>query len=1074
MRIAQISDIHWRGIQRHEEYTKAFKLLFNQLKEQSVDLIVCTGDIFHTKTQGITPEVIDKMVWMFNGLAAIAPLHMILGNHDGNLSNEDRQDAISPIVEAISNPRIFFYKKSDTYRVPQTNLHFGVFSCFDKDGWSRVKPSNTDKAINVAMFHGSVTGCETDGLWRIRDGESTVNMFTGWDFAMLGDIHKAQFLARRIHAGPTRDLKPWMGYPGSLIQQNYGEDELKGYFIWDIKGNDLWDVKFCELKNMAPFITVPWAKTVAGTVKQLAKRDIKCARIRVASHEPISRLEIKQLQQLLCEGRGASEVIPKIDSANKLSTLDTLEVSVRKASLRNNADALKLLYREYIKANPEKFPFSPEQVEKAEELVVGYLAKLGQTEQDSSARDIVWSIKGLEFSNLYRYGESNRIDFQKLSGIVGIFGPNKVGKSSVVGSLMYGLYNTTDRGPIKSAYIINKTKMHARCKVHINVGGKDYLVVRQVEKSLAKRKGLVDEEKAATTLNLFRLDCESGALIEENSTNENGETRSDTDKVIRNLIGTSNDFLLTAFSNQGGINKFIEEGATERKAILNRFLDFDVFERLYKIANDDRTAINSKTLRFDPTIWEATLLQTRKRQNEKKQKTTELQQEIAKLREEIDQQKTWLKDHESSDLADIILQHKVATTELEAARVQLAKVRARNTKLVGEITSSELAYAVLLDELAEIDPKILEEKKEALKVLRNSFVKSETKTEKEKHKLDSQKKNVRKLDLVPCGDTFPSCHYIKDAHEDKKVLEDQKVLVESLLSASKKLKEELLLLEREQLDKKLQDYTMKVERVASLSKSNDALKRELALSTESEKTTADSIPLKEQNISRLHTKIEMLEGEEYASRLSLFQGNTKQLSSSEAKLSQLFMEMGADKNKLLQLEQEKEEAYKLNGELKIVDSVAQGFSKSGIPAIVLKTQLPAINSELEKILTGIVDFRLSLETEVNSNSLEVYIEDAHSRRVIELASGMEKMISSLAIRVALINLSSLPKPDIFIIDEGFGTLDEEGLQKCMQLLTLLKSYFKTVLVISHIPQIKEVADRIIEIKNDGQESSVQV
>jgi DNA repair exonuclease SbcCD nuclease subunit len=65
-RIAFISDLHWRGITRHEEYTKVFNTLFVQLKEQiKPDFILCGGDIFHTKTQNITPEVIDKITWMF-------------------------------------------------------------------------------------------------------------------------------------------------------------------------------------------------------------------------------------------------------------------------------------------------------------------------------------------------------------------------------------------------------------------------------------------------------------------------------------------------------------------------------------------------------------------------------------------------------------------------------------------------------------------------------------------------------------------------------------------------------------------------------------------------------------------------------------------------------------------------------------------------------------------------------------------------------------------------------------------------------------------------------------------------
>jgi exonuclease SbcC len=172
------------------------------------------------------------------------------------------------------------------------------------------------------------------------------------------------------------------------------------------------------------------------------------------------------------------------------------------------------------------------------------------------------------------------------------------------------------------------------------------------------------------------------------------------------------------------------------------------------------------------------------------------------------------------------------------------------------------------------------------------------------------------------------------------------------------------------------------------------------------------------------------------------------------------------------LSKEAEEAAKIIEEQKVYDSIVQAFSKNGIPAYVLKNKLPEINAELNNILAGIVSFRIFLETEVGSNTLDVFIEDKDSRRVIELASGMEKMIASLAIRVALISLSSLPKPDIFIIDEGWGVLDANNVGKVLELLQSIKTRFKSMIVISHIDAVKEVANSMITIYDNGNESSV--
>ena len=104
VKIAHISDIHWRSLKRHDEYKKVFKKCYEKLSNLNPDIIYIGGDIVHSKTQGISPEIIENLTWNFNELSKIAPVHVIQGNHDGLILNTDRQDAITPIINAI-----FFY-----------------------------------------------------------------------------------------------------------------------------------------------------------------------------------------------------------------------------------------------------------------------------------------------------------------------------------------------------------------------------------------------------------------------------------------------------------------------------------------------------------------------------------------------------------------------------------------------------------------------------------------------------------------------------------------------------------------------------------------------------------------------------------------------------------------------------------------------------------------------------------------------------------------------------------------------------------------------------------------------------
>ncbi len=136
----------------------------------------------------------------------------------------------------------------------------------------------------------------------------------------------------------------------------------------------------------------------------------------------------------------------------------------------------------------------------------------------------------------------------------------------------------------------------------------------------------------------------------------------------------------------------------------------------------------------------------------------------------------------------------------------------------------------------------------------------------------------------------------------------------------------------------------------------------------------------------------------------------------------------------------------------------------------MSKQLPIINSELAKILQDIVGF--TVELQIDEKSTNIYMNYGDSRRPVECASGMEKMVSSLALRVALGNISHLNKSDMFIVDEGFGSLDPQNIESVVGLLHRLKQYYRLILIISHVDIIKDSVDDIIEISKKGKDSQV--
>jgi DNA repair exonuclease SbcCD ATPase subunit len=139
---------------------------------------------------------------------------------------------------------------------------------------------------------------------------------------------------------------------------------------------------------------------------------------------------------------------------------------------------------------------------------------------------------------------------------------------------------------------------------------------------------------------------------------------------------------------------------------------------------------------------------------------------------------------------------------------------------------------------------------------------------------------------------------------------------------------------------------------------------------------------------------------------------------------------------------------------------------NGIAYDIIKRKLPTINNEIAKILTNIVTFEVFLEDD--GRKLDMYIK--HPRfepRPLELGSGAEKTISAMAIRLALLNVSSLPKGNIFILDEPGSALDEENMEGFVRMMDMVKGHFKTVLLISHLDSLKDCVDTQLVIDKKG-------
>ena len=841
-----------------------------------------------------------------------------------------------------------------------------------------------------------------------------------------------------------RVKKPWIGYPGTPIQQNYAEDLEHGYFVWNIDDAKKFDVKYHQLPNTKPFVTLKWTDDVEKTF-ELAKKYPQGSRFRIVSDVHIIQRDIHELTMKLRQDLCALEVTYKSDADLSSKNVKFTNSNIQQDDLRNIDVQLKLL-KEYHKNSS----IDTEEFDKISNKIRDYL-KIVAT-GDDTIRNTQWSLKSLKFDNMFSYCEDNYINFENLNGVVGIFGQNRTGKSSIVGTLMYALYNATDRGPIKNLHVINVRKDKCSVRAVIQINGVDYVVERITEKNETKKGAIF----APTTLNLYSIDDSGDAHI------MNGEQRNDTEKMIRKLIGTQDDFQITSLAAQDDLKQFINHGSTRRRQILSRFLDLDIFDKMHELAKNDLNFIKAQYKNVSKKDWKQAedILLTNISNCEQELQT--IDDKISFCRSELSKYEIELSAHHNSN--------PVTQYDVDQCNEQL---NSTNRNLTNEL-KCESDYQHKIDDLKgkiqkidialkSVDVNDLKNRKEQIRKLELLINDVKHDCDVSATEIKRHKKSLQLLNDIPCGEKYPTCKFIKDAIELKPELlkEEQKStqLTEKLQNYVDNMKKLTYENVDEKLDKfqKLQQmkskFEIEVEKFNhSLHVSKEKIVRlneKIELLTEQLQKYIEAIK-NDDNVTIVNIKTEI----DRTKKLIKKYDNDKIISATE---------IGRSKSQLEKVLNEKAEYDEALSKLKIYELITSAFSKKGIPQLIMQSQLPMLNEEVTKLLHGIVDFTIELGADDETDSMEIYINYGDSKRPIELCSGMEKTIASIALRVALINISSLPKSDVFIIDEGFGVFDESGVDAVNRLLGVLKTYFKTVLIITHVDGIKDATDQIVEI-----------
>jgi DNA repair exonuclease SbcCD ATPase subunit len=146
----------------------------------------------------------------------------------------------------------------------------------------------------------------------------------------------------------------------------------------------------------------------------------------------------------------------------------------------------------------------------------------------------------------------------------------------------------------------------------------------------------------------------------------------------------------------------------------------------------------------------------------------------------------------------------------------------------------------------------------------------------------------------------------------------------------------------------------------------------------------------------------------------------------------------------------------------------EAYGKNGVTKIIMKTMMPIINSELQRLMEDSCYFKLEIRIN-DKNEVEFMMIDNGTGidKLMTSGSGYEKTIASLALRSVLTKICTLPKPNLVVMDEVFGKISNENLEMVSEFFVKIKEYFEKVFVITHNPMVSQWADNIVKITKEN-------
>ena len=661
-----------------------------------------------------------------------------------------------------------------------------------------------------------------------------------------------------------------------------------------------------------------------------------------------------------------------------------------------------------------------------------------------------WSVKWLMINNLLSFGEDNYIPFSKLRGlnIVNSIPSNQGGKTTMtIDAMKFLLHgNTTKTDTNEQIFNQYSDKNDLTVRGMIDIEGEEIIIERKMKRTAKKGGGWT----IVNRVNYYELlpDGEEKALNEEDAIR--------TTKKIKETIGSEKDFEMLVLATEKNLDDLIGLTTSESGKVLTRLIGLEILELKEKAVREmyNEFARKKKSNEYDVITLTDEIEEHKEKGQECADLENTLNERLTKAKNDI---KTLTNEKESSINSKEKIDVTISELNPESLESEIEKITEKGTGLAKEVkehqTKIEEIGVVVFDEDMHFDWT------KQLNQLNTDIALKEA---------DAERITKQVEDLI-AGGICQSCNRkLDDVDNTEHIAAHNKQLSEihdklnELCNSRETLTEELTKLNeiKKSVDEKnkleLAKDRLEVE-IGSLRNKIVEKKNEL----KKYKLNLDAIELNKKidiEITNIKTKIAVCEHtkDDTITKIERVQTEiTNHRTGIETKTKLI---------ETIKKEEDIDKIFKIYIEL---------VGKKGISKLVLRSVLPIINSEIQRLLDDVVDFDVEIFINDKNDVQFLLVKDGVSK-LLKSGSGLEKTAASLALRAVLGKLSTLPMPNFITFDEVLGKVAQDNIEKLKTLFDKIKEMYEIVFFITHNDIVKDWATNIITIIKENNISKVTI